>query len=95
MESERRERYERIKDSKVAAENTGACNSVPAAGGSEYSGQVVRILYQIADSGSGWILDSSLYTGKPGKCDPAFYISSGVHRDPGPASDHKPSHSEA
>jgi hypothetical protein len=45
MESERRERHERIKDSHDTAENTGAGNYVPATGGSECSGLVVRILY--------------------------------------------------
>jgi hypothetical protein len=38
MELERRERYERIKDSDVAAENTVAGDSEPAAGDSKYSG---------------------------------------------------------
>ena len=95
MESERRELHERIKDFNEAAENTGAGNSVPAAGDPRYSEQAVRILHWAADSGSGWIMDPPLHTGKPGKCDPAFQLPGSVYRDSSPASGNKLSHSEA
>ena len=45
MESERRERHERIKDSDVAAENPPAGISELPAGNLKYPGQVVRFLH--------------------------------------------------
>ena len=60
MESERRERHERIKDSNVAAENSPAGISEFPAGSSQYPGQAYKSLHRAADSGSGRILDPSL-----------------------------------
>ena len=86
MESERRERHKRIKDSNVAAENSPASISELPAGNFKHPGQAVWFLHRAADSGSGRILDPSLHTGKPGQCDPAFHLPGGVHGD----SDHAP-----
>ena len=82
MESERRERHERIKDSDVAAENPPAGISELPAGNLKYPGQVVRFLHRVADAGSGRVLDPSPHTGKPGQCDPAFHLPGSVHGDP-------------
>ena len=87
MESERRERHGHIKDSNVAAENSPAGISELPAGNPKYPGQDVRFLHRAADSGSGWVLDSSLHTGKPGQSDPAFHLPGSMHGDPAPAPD--------
>ena len=89
MESERRERHERIKDSDVAAENPPAGISELPAGNLKYPGQVFQFLHRAVDSGSGRVLDPSLHTGKPGQCDTAFHLPDSVHSDPDPATDHR------
>ena len=89
MESERRERRERIKDSDVAAENPPAGISELPAGNLQYLGQAVRFLYRAADFGSGRVLDPSLHTGKPGECDLTVHLSGSMPGNPDPASDHR------
>ena len=83
MELERRERYERIKDSDVAAENTVAGDSEPATGDSKCLGQAVWILHWATDSGADRVLGSPLHTGKPGECNLAFHLLGGMHWDSG------------
>ena len=89
MESERRGRHERIKDSNVAAENSPAAISELPTGNLKHPGQAVRFLYRAADSGSGRILDPSLHTGKPGECDLTFHLSGSMPGNPDPASDYR------
>ena len=89
MESERRERYERIKNSDVAAENTVTGDSEPAAGNSKCSGQAVWILYWATDSSTDRIPGSPLHAGQPGECDSAFHLLGGMPWDSGAVQDRK------
>ena len=89
MESERRERHKRIKDSNVAVKNPPACIFELPAGSLKYPGQAYKFLHWAADSGSRRILDPSLHTGKSGQCDPAFHLPGSVHGDPDLAPDRR------
>ena len=89
MESERRERHERIKDSNVAVKNPPAGIFELPAGSLKYPGQAYKFLHWAADSGSRRILDPSLHTGKPGECNLAFHLPGDMHWDSGSAPDSK------
>ena len=89
MESERRGRHERIKDSNVAAENAGASGAELPAGSSEYSGQTVWVLHRTTDDGVDRIPGLPLHAGQPGECDPSFHLLGGMHWDSGSIQDRK------
>ena len=89
MESERRERHERIKDSDVAAENTVAGCSESAAGDSKSPGQAVWILHWATDSNADRIPGLPLHAGQPGECDPAFHLLGSMHWDSSSVKDSK------
>ena len=86
MESERRIDDE---DSYADMEAPAVADACRFPGGSECSEQADRMLYRDINLGADRILDSPLHTRKPGECDPAFPLLSGVHRNSGSAPDSK------